>query len=174
MDILVIAQLVTGIATLVVATVLIWQMVIQKKTLDIAHNDADSNMSLYAMDLRSRTNEWFTDKCTPELIAKFDKGLDSLTPKEFLIIQTFIRDTQRVLTTEYRLGRLIDDDMNYYRGHFKWELRFNKKLFRDYYEKYHLPQAFMNQRYIGMRKVIVESWEEASGRKYEAPKKIGV
>ena len=45
MDILVIAQLVTGIATLVVATVLIWQMIIQKKALDIAHNDADANMS---------------------------------------------------------------------------------------------------------------------------------
>ena len=30
MDILVIAQLVTGIATLVVATVLIWQMIIHK------------------------------------------------------------------------------------------------------------------------------------------------
>ena len=38
MDILVIAQLITGIATLMVASVLIWQMIIQKRTLDIAHN----------------------------------------------------------------------------------------------------------------------------------------
>ena len=64
--------------------------------------------------------------------------------------------------------------MNYYRGHYKWELRFNKKLFRDYYEKYHLPQALENRRYDGMRKVMLESWEEASGTKYEASKKIGV
>mgnify|MGYP001206134699 FL=1 len=35
MDILVIAQLITGIATLVVASVLIWQIFIQKKALDI-------------------------------------------------------------------------------------------------------------------------------------------
>ena len=46
MELIEIAQLVTGIATLVVASVLIWQMIIQKKSLDIAHNDADSNMSL--------------------------------------------------------------------------------------------------------------------------------
>ena len=53
MNVLEIAQLTTGIATLVVASALIWQMVIQKKTLDIAHNDADSNMSLQAMESRS-------------------------------------------------------------------------------------------------------------------------
>jgi len=37
-----------------------------------AHNDADANMSLVAMDTRSRTNEWFTDQCTPELLDKFE------------------------------------------------------------------------------------------------------
>ena len=172
MELIEIAQLVTGVATLLVATVLIWQMIIQKKTLDIAHNDADSNMSLYAMDTRSRTNEWFADKCTPELLDKFDKGLDSLTKKEFIILQTYIRNTTRVLTTEFRLGRLIDNNMNYYRTHFKWELRFDKKLFRDYFEEIHLEYFGRNinseaNRYIGMRDVMVEAWEEASGRKYE-------
>ena len=172
MELIEIAQLVTGIATLIVATVLIWQMIIQKKTLDIAHNDADANMSLYAMDTRSRTNEWFADKCTPEFLDKFDKGLDSLTKKEFTILQTYIRDTQRVLTTEYRLGRLTDNNMNYYKTHFRWELRFDKKLFRDYFEEIHLqnfevqvnPEA---SRYSGLRDVMVEAWEEASGRKFE-------
>ena len=170
MNILEVAQLITGIATLIVASVLIWQMIIQKKTLDIAHNDADANMSLYAMDTRSGTNEWFADRCTPELIDKFDKGLDSLTKKELIILQTYIRDTTRVLTTEYRLGRLIDNNMNYYRTHFKWELRFDKKLFRDYFEKIHLHNFAMNaesNRYAGMREVMIEAWEEASGRKYE-------
>ena len=49
MELIEIAQLVTGLATLIVASVLIWQMIIQKKTLDIAHNDADTNMSLTAV-----------------------------------------------------------------------------------------------------------------------------
>ena len=73
MELIEIAQLVTGLATLIVASVLIWQMIIQKRTLDIAHNDADSSMSFQAMDTRSRTNEWFSDQCTPELLDKFDK-----------------------------------------------------------------------------------------------------
>ena len=74
MELIEIAQLVTGLATLIVASVLIWQMIIQKKALDIAHNDADANMSLQAMEIRSKTNEWFEDNLTPEMIEKFDKG----------------------------------------------------------------------------------------------------
>ena len=48
MELIEIAQLVTGLATLIVASVLIWLMIIQKRTLDIAHNDADSSMSFQA------------------------------------------------------------------------------------------------------------------------------
>ena len=172
MELIEIAQLVTGLATLIVASVLIWQMIIQKKTLDIAHNDADSSMSLYAMDTRSRTNEWFADHCTPELLDKFDKGLDSLTKKEFIVLQTYIRDTMRVLLTEFRLGRLTDNNMNYYRTHFIQEFRIDKKLFQDYFEKFQLRPFFSNpdNRYGGFRKVMIESWEEASGRKFELKK----
>ena len=174
MELIEIAQLVTGIATLIVATVLIWQMFIQKKTLDIAHNDADSSMSLYAMDTRSRTNEWFADKCTPEFLDKFDKGLDSLTKKEFVNLKTYILDTIRVLTTEYRLGRLTDNNMNYYRAHLTTELNLDNKSFRDYIEKYHLNMIIGNEgardEYSTLMNVVKESWEEASGRKFELKK----
>ena len=175
MELIEIAQLVTGLATLIVASVLIWQMIIQKRTLDIAHNDADSNMSLVAMDTRSRTNEWFADQCTPEFLDKFDKGLDSLTKKEFTTLQTYIMSTMRVLTTEYRLGRLIDNNMQYYRGHFSWELKFDKKLFRDFFEEIQIPRILDNRivqrkRYSGLTKIMIESWEEASGRKLELKK----
>ena len=61
MDILVIAQLITGIATLMVASVLIWQMIIQKKTLDLAHKDADSSLSFDAVEHSANLNMWFTD-----------------------------------------------------------------------------------------------------------------
>ena len=72
MEIFEIAQLVTGIATLIVASVLIWQMTLQRKTLEIAHQDADQNISMAAMDTRSRTNEWFAENCTAEMLEKFD------------------------------------------------------------------------------------------------------
>ena len=69
MELIEIAQLVTGIATLIVATVLIWQMIIQKKTLDIAHNDADANMSLQAMESRAGQQRWFADKVSDETVS---------------------------------------------------------------------------------------------------------
>ncbi len=168
MELIEIAQLVTGIATLIVASVLIWQMIIQKRTLDIAHNDADANMSLVAMDTRSRTNEWFSDNCTPALLDKFEnnKGLDSLTSKEFKVVQTYFRNTFRVLATEFRLGRLTDNNLQYYRGHFNWELDLSKRIFREYAKKYQLP--FLNKsskesmRYTGIVKVMNEILEEYS------------
>ena len=99
MELIEIAQLVTGLATLIVASVLIWQMFIQKKTLDIAHDDADANVSLMAMDTRARTNEWFAENCSTEMIDKFDKGLNSLSKKEFMILESYFRSTMRVLGT---------------------------------------------------------------------------
>ena len=86
MELIEIAQLVTGIATLVVASVLIWQMIIQKRTLDIAHNDADSNMSLTAVENKVNLNTWFTENSTPELLDKLNKGLSFMTNKEKRII----------------------------------------------------------------------------------------
>ena len=82
MELIEIAQLVTGIATLIVASVLIWQMIIQKRYLDIAHSDADSNMSLTSVENKVNLNTWFVENSTPELLDKLDKGLDFMTAKE--------------------------------------------------------------------------------------------
>ena len=82
MELIEIAQLVTGLATLIVASVLIWQMIIQKKTLDIAHNDADANMSLQAMESRSEQTRWFAENSTPEFLEKLRKGYEYLNDKE--------------------------------------------------------------------------------------------
>ena len=78
MELIEIAQLVTGLATLIVASVLIWQMILQKKTLDIAHNDADANMSLQAMESRSEQKKWNEDKITPDIIEIIEKGYQYL------------------------------------------------------------------------------------------------
>ena len=82
MELIEIAQLVTGLATLIVASVLIWQMIIQKKALDIAHNDADANMSLQAMESRSAQQRWFADKVSDEMLDRMDKGYEYLSNKE--------------------------------------------------------------------------------------------
>ena len=174
MELIEIAQLVTGLATLIVASVLIWQMIIQKKALDIAHNDADANMSLQAMEIRSKTNEWFEDNLTPEMIEKFDKGFDSLTPKERHIFQTYFRNILRTLSTEWRLGRLIDEDQIYYKGTFNMGLHFKDKLFREFFKEYWMnsDQAEANSsktmRYADLMKLGVEIYnKESSGEKLD-------
>ena len=170
MELIEIAQLVTGIATLIVASVLIWQMILQKKSLDIAHNDADSNVSLMAMDTRSRTNEWFAENCTPEMAEKLNKGLDTFTEKEKLVINTYWRSTMRVLSTEWRLGRLVDQDW-YYKNTFKNEGMLHLKAFREVYENNMVSMGrgvkvgSNNDLYAGMRKLGREAFEEASGEK---------
>ncbi len=170
MEIIEIAQLVTGIATLIVASVLIWQMIIQKRTLDIAHNDADSNVSLMAMDTRSRTNEWFAENCTPEMAEKLDKGLDTFTEKEKLVINTYWRSTMRVLSTEWRLGRLVDQDW-YYKNTFKNEGMLHLKAFREVYENNMVSMSSGikmggdSDLYSGMRKLGREAFEEAEPQK---------
>ena len=167
MELIEIAQLVTGIATLVVASVLIWQMIIQKRTLDIAHNDADSNVSLMAMDTRSRTNEWFAENCTREMAEKLDKGLDTFTEKEKLVINTYWRSTMRVLSTEWRLGRLVDQDW-YYKNTYRNEGMLHLKAFREVYENQTPSMArgvkagSNNDLYAGMRKLGKEAYEETS------------
>jgi len=106
MDILVIAQLITGIATLMVASVLIWQMIIQKRTLDIAHNDADSSMSLSSVENKLNLNTWFSENSTVEMNEKMEKGLDYLNSKEKELVRSYIRGHLVLLVTEWRLGRM--------------------------------------------------------------------
>tara|TARA_B100001167_G_C16635152_1_gene241417 strand:+ start:124 stop:630 length:507 start_codon:yes stop_codon:yes gene_type:complete len=168
MEIFEIAQLVTGIATLIVASVLIWQMTLQRKTLEIAHQDADQNISMAAMDTRSRTNEWFAENCTAEMLEKFDKGIDSLNVKETLILRTYYRSTMRVLSTEWRLGRLIEQPW-YYKNTFNQELMFKYKAFRELFAEFAGQQnRNMGGLYTGLMEIGREAFEEAEGNKLDA------
>ena len=168
MEIFEIAQLVTGIATLIVASVLIWQMTLQRKTLEIAHQDADQNISMAAMDTRSRTNEWFAENCTEEMLEKFDKGIDSLNVKETLILRTYYRSTMRVLSTEWRLGRLIEQPW-YYKNTFNQELMFKYKAFRELFAEFAGQQnRNMGGLYTGLMEIGREAFEEAEGNKLDA------
>ena len=61
-SIVVAAQLLTGLATLIVASVLIGQMVLQRKLLQIAHRDADNNLSMQAISERNTIRRWSAEK----------------------------------------------------------------------------------------------------------------
>ena len=161
MELIEIAQLVTGISKLIVASVLIWQMIIQKRTLDIAHNDADANMSLTAVENKVKLNTWFAENSTPELLDKVDKGLDFMTAKEKRVIQAFTQNHFLLLTTEYRLGRM-DRNPIYFRNTMRNIL--NNKASLEVIKSIRLNTKETTAR-ESLIKIIDEVYEEVSGEK---------
>ena len=53
-SIVVVAQLLTGLATLIVASVLIWQMVLQRKFLETAHTDNEQSLTFESLGLTDK------------------------------------------------------------------------------------------------------------------------
>ena len=162
MDLIEIAQLVTGLATLIVASVLIWQMIIQKKTLDIAHNDADSSMSLSAVENKVNLNTWFAENSTPELLDKLDKGLDFLSPKEKQLLDSYISGHILLLTTEWRLGRMNKNEI-YYKHGLRNLLSNKASLELIQLKDLDSRQVAVQTGFIGLFKEVIE---EASGGKF--------
>ena len=161
MELIEIAQLVTGLATLIVASVLIWQMIIQKRTLDIAHNDADSNMSLTAVENKVNLNTWFAENSTPELLDKLDKGLDSMTSKEKRIIEAYTGSHMFLLVTEYRLGRMNRNPV-YFRNNIREVL--NNKASLEVMKKNRANRKETSAREEFLN-ILDEVYEELSGEK---------
>ena len=117
-SIAVIAQLLTGLATLIVASVLIWQMLLQRKLLQIAHSDADNNLSMQAVSEKNAIRRWSAEKINPDMLKKLDDGIKSLNEYELEIFSTQMRCQEIMATTEWRLGR-VGGNRNYYRAVFR-------------------------------------------------------
>ena len=135
MDLVVIAQIITGLATLVVASILIWQMTIQKKTLDIAHKDADAQLSLDSVkSRRDFLYKQLDNNDLKELFQNKEKYKD-LNENEKQILSKYLRPQFIQITTEFRLGRF--DNANYdpkiiWKALYKNTL-LNSKLEQDFY-----------------------------------------
>ena len=167
MELIEIAQLVTGVATLLVATVLIWQMIIQKKTLDIAHNDADSNMSLQAMESRSEQQRWFADNCNQEMIDKLKQGYNYLNEEEKQIAQAHFQNVTQMIATEYRLGRL-GQNSDYTKHNFKNKVMMGEfKAMRDIFRELYIESERINFSLISKEFMTTgkELWEELEEKK---------
>jgi len=161
MELIEIAQLVTGLATLIVASVLIWQMFIQKRTLDIAHNDADASLSFDAVEQKNEINMWFTDKIDQQFLDHANKGLSELNDVEREILANWLRSSLIILITEYRLGRM-DRNYEYFINNIKRLLRF--KASQEYIKDsvFYKPNSVVK---IGLTKIINEAYEEVVGEK---------
>ena len=161
MDLVVIAQIITGTATLIVALVLVYQLRQQ-------HKDTDSTMSLAAMESRSEQNRWFSENTSKEMLEKMKKGYDFLDEIEKKILSSHYWNNAQMLATEYRLGRL-NRNREYYKFTFKIPMMMGEyKACRDLF-KSHYIQAKSFPRVTGNEwfEIGKEVYEESSGEKLD-------
>ena len=163
----VVAQLLTGLAKLTVASVLIWQMILQRKSLQIAHSDADNNLSMQATSERNAIRRWFTDKSSPDLLKKLDDGMDALDEYELEIFLSQMRSYWVLVSAEWRLGR-VGGNPGYYKAVFKGMLRDGRKAGLEYYKK--AGRDFFNATSFGdtasgptLMEIADEAFEEWTG-----------
>ena len=171
MGIIEIAQLITGIATLVVASILIWQMVIQKKALDIAHNDADSSMSFQAVDQHTENQRWFQENCNDEMLKKMHKGLDYLSEKELNTLTVFVHNSFMTITTEWRLGRR-NRLKDYYTYAFQQFGLLKYKASREILKNTYIKNINSDAMHHDLKDLIKEVYENLSDDKLPDPKEI--
>ena len=167
MELIEIAQLVTGIATLIVATVLIWQMFIQKKTLDIAHDDADAQLSLDS--LKSRRDFLYKQLDNNDLKELFQnkKTYKELNENEKQLLSKYLRPQFVQIITEFRLGRFDNSNVE---PNIIWKALYkntllNSKLEQDFYKinrKWLLQEFHLNP---FLAECADRAYEELTGEK---------
>ena len=111
-----IAQIATGIATLVVALFLAAQLLIQRRQLDIAHQDSVRELGFAA---RSRKEELTLARLTnePLLDAWVKVGADSEPPndKEIHQFMNYMRLSYLQMINEWNLG-VNENNVRYFKG----------------------------------------------------------
>jgi hypothetical protein len=107
MEITDIAQIVTGIATLVVALILVSQLYQQHKDTEIqlTMDSWQLNQSLILAEIRGVD--------LSEILSKSEKGLSNLTADEEIVFNKWLMLKMGRLSTEWRLGRMSNDPRYY-------------------------------------------------------------
>ena len=115
-----VAQLLTGIATLIVATFLAAQLMMQKKQLEIAHIDSNRNLAFVS---RTRTQELTLAQITSEsLLSAYENATDGFDALDDADTRRFFgmqREFYVQLLTEWSLGRggqVEHLNVDYYKG----------------------------------------------------------
>ena len=110
MEISDIAQIVTGIATLVVALILVSQLYQQ-------HKDTEIQLTMDSWQLnQSLILAEINDVDLSKILSKSEEGLDNLTREEEVIFNKWLMLKMGRLSTEWRLGRMSNDP-RYYKIH---------------------------------------------------------
>ena len=110
-----VAQIDTGLATLVVALFLAGQILLQRKALDRAHTDAERDQSLSSFSLvQDHFHLRISSDALREAYDKRHEGLNKLTASDADLLRTYFSTAYARINTEFRLGRLTSHP-DYYR-----------------------------------------------------------
>ena len=125
------AQIITGIATLLLVLVLVIQLTKQKEQLQIQHQDTERNLTLSSLSIyQAHYANTFHSEFS-DIYAKRFKGKEAFSETEWDKFVNWMGGGYGVLSTEWRLGRLKDNP-DYYRNRF---MRFmDSKAGIEYYE----------------------------------------
>ena len=127
-----VAQMVTGIATLVVAFFLAGQLMLQRRALVRAHQDADRSLSLQSLQMRTEAIFLTLDKeKLGQIHEKRNNNFDSFSEKERDLYSRFLKTQYIRLNTESRLGRGPESQ---YFEHACRNILLDCKASRDFYK----------------------------------------
>ena len=113
--IVVVAQLLTGLATLIVASVLIWQIVMQRKALEMAHRDNEQSLAFSSLELTDKLLAVRMENDFSRIWAKRNNSEKDLDDEEFEKLNHYYLRWFTVMNTEWQMGRLTGDSDMYYK-----------------------------------------------------------
>ena len=153
------AQIVTGIATLIVASVLIWQMILQRKSLETAHRDNEQNLSFESLNLTDKLMAVRMEKDFSRIWTQRHNSENDLNTEDFEKLNHYYLRWFTVMNTEWRMGRLTNEsDMFYYRRKL-WAV-LNSQCGQQFYVRE--GRNFI--RYERLREIGDEIYTEQSGK----------
>ena len=171
-----IAQLITGIATLLVALVLVFQLRKQNQQLKIQHQDSDNKLTMDRISLFEKITipNNYGDEFVNMMWKARTKGISGMTEAEIWQFETWLTTANRRIFAEFRLNRFaqigIDNEsaiLTYY--NYQYTFLFEYKAGLELYPILLRPRI-ANARNLGvpgLLEMVDKIYEEMSGKKIE-------
>tara|TARA_B100001013_G_C24449461_1_gene378980 strand:- start:91 stop:600 length:510 start_codon:yes stop_codon:yes gene_type:complete len=156
-----VAQIMTAAATLIVAVFLAGQLVLQRKVLTRAHNDAEIELSL-------SSNAFWKDISVLKVLSeplrkaylKRDQDFHSLSKEDTDVLIEYYEQMYSFLNMEWRLGRL-DRNPVYYS--LRIQQLMDSNVGQQYYEELGRTILSATEDYVGLRDLADSVYENHAG-----------
>lgn len=156
-----VAQILTGAATLIVAVFLAGQLMLQRKILARAHNDAEIELSL-------SSNAFWKDISVLKVLSeplrkaylKRDQDFHSLSKEDTDVLTEYYEQMYSFLNMEWRLGRL-DRNPVYYS--LRIQQLMDSNVGQQYYEELGRTILSATEDYVGLRDLADSVYENHAG-----------